>query len=90
MSDTEIIAEVTRDNIDSDLESDVETVLQPSVIHTQAFDAFQTALNWLEAQSDTDPSHLLLVRKWRDTAAQIRANCMKQTSLLSYLVNPDH
>ena len=90
MSDTEIIAEVTRDDIDSDPESDVEIVLQPSVTHTQAFDAFQTALDWLEAQSDTDPSHLLLVRKWRDTAAQKRANAMKQTSLLSYFVNPEH
>ena len=45
MSDTEIIAEVTRDDIDSDPESDVEIVLQPSVTHTQAFDAFQTALD---------------------------------------------
>ena len=70
MSDIEIIAEVTRDNIDSVPESDVEIVLQPSVTHTQAFDAFQTALDWLEVQSDTDPSHLLLVRKWRDTAAR--------------------
>ena len=90
MSDTEIIAEVIRDNIDSDPESDVEIVLQPSVTHTQAFDAFQTALDRLEAQSDTDPSRLLLVRAWRDTAAQERANAMKETSLLSCLVNPDH
>ena len=89
MSDTEIIAEVTRDDIDSDPESDMEIVLQPSVT-PQAFDAFQIALDWLEAQSDTDPSHLLLVRKWRDTAAQKRANAMKQTSLLSYFVNPEH
>ena len=90
MSDTEIITEVTRVDINSDPESDVEIVLQPSVTHTQAFDAFQTALDWLEAQSDTDPSRLLLVRKWRDTAAQKRANAMKQSSLLSYLVNPEH
>ena len=90
MSDTELIAEVTRDDIDSDPESDVEIVLQPTVTHTQAFDAFQTALNWLEAQSDTGPSHLLLVRVWRDTAAQKRASAMKQTSLLSYFVNPEH
>ena len=67
----------------------MEIVLQPSVTHTQAFDAFQTALDWQEAQSDTDPSHLL-VTKWRDTAAQKRANAMKQISLLSYLVNPEH
>ena len=34
MSDTEIIAEVTRHDIDSDAESDVEIVLQPSVTHS--------------------------------------------------------
>ena len=44
MSDTEIIAEV-RDDIDSDPESDVEIVLQPSVTHSQAFDAFHIALD---------------------------------------------
>ena len=63
-------------------------MLQPSVTHTQAFNAFQTALDWLEAQSDTDPSYLL-ARKWRDTAAQKRANAIKQTSLLSYSVHSD-
>ena len=60
---------------------------------TSAVDSFQselhqrmkTALKWLEGQSDTDPFHLLLVRKWRDTAAQKRVQTLKQTTLLSYL-----
>jgi len=80
LSDAEIV---------SDPESDVENVPKPLVTHTQAFSAFQTALEWLEVQSDTDPSHLLLVRKWRDTAAQKRASATKQTSLFSYLAS-DH
>jgi len=44
LSDTETVAEVTRDNMDPDPDSDVEIVLQPSVTYTQAFSAFETAL----------------------------------------------
>ena len=67
MTESEIVAEV-RD--DSDSESDDNIKPQPSVSNDQAIEAFQTALKWLEGQSDPDPFHLLLVSKWRDTAAQ--------------------
>ena len=85
LTDSEIVAEVTRGGDSLDPESDDEVEPQPTVSHAQAFDAFETALKWLEGQSDTDPFHLLLVRKWRDTAAQKRVQTLKQTTLLSYL-----
>ena len=66
LTDSEIVAEVTRGGDSLDPESDDEVEPQPTVSHAQAFDAFETALKWLEGQSDTDPFHLLLVRKWRD------------------------
>ena len=85
LTDSEIVAEVTRGGDSLDPESDDEVEPQPTVSHAQAFHAFETALKWLEGQSDTDPFHLLLVRKWRDTAAQKRVQTLKQTTLLSYL-----
>ena len=88
MTDSEIVAEVTGEKDSLDLESDDEMEPQPTVSPSQAFDAFETALKWLEGQSDTDPFHLLLVRMWRDTTAQKRVQTMKQTTLFSYLGQP--
>ena len=85
MTDAEIVADVTGERDNTDPESDDEMEPQHSVSHAQAFDAFEIALRWLEGQSDTDPFHLLLVRKWRDTAAQKRTQTLKQTTLFSYL-----
>ena len=89
MTDSETVAEVTGGGDSLDPESDDEMEPQPTVSHAQAFDAFKMALKWLEGQSDTDPFHLLLVRKWRDTAAQKRVQTMKQTTPFSYLAQPD-
>ena len=41
---------------------------------------FECALRWLESQGDTDPAHLLLVKKWRDLAANRRGEAKKQTT----------
>ena len=70
LTDTEIVAEVTGEKEDSDSGTDDEMVPQELVSHAQAFNAFETSLRWLEAQPNIDPFHLLLVRKWRDCAAQ--------------------
>jgi len=43
----------------------------------------EVSLRWLE-QTNADLSHLLLVKKWRDEAARIRCDSMKQSSLFSY------
>ena len=72
MTDSEIVADILGkpNNQDSDLSSDDEMNSQPFVTGAEACNAFETALRWLEAQEGTDPFHLLLVKRWRDTAAQ--------------------
>ena len=52
----------------------------------QACEAFNTALKWLEAQTDIDPVHLLLVKKWRDSAARKRGENLKQNTISSYII----
>lgn len=67
LSDSEIVAEV---NGEDDLSSDnVDELIETTVPHAKAYEAFGTALEWLEAQGDVDIAHLLLVKKWKDIAA---------------------
>ena len=54
--------------------------LYPTVTPLEAFNALDTSLQWLESQG-TDPDHLLLVKKWRDTAARMRQESLKQTKI---------
>jgi hypothetical protein len=53
-TDSEIVADVTGGRANSDTESEDETVCEDWVSNAQAFEAFQTALKWLERQPDTD------------------------------------
>ena len=46
----------------------------PAVSNADAYDAFDMALTRLEAQGNVDSAHIMLVRKWRDIAAQKRRN----------------
>ena len=62
MSDQEIIETVMQEREDSDLE-DEDPSPPPTVTHFQACEAFECALQWLESQGDTDPAHLMLVKK---------------------------
>ena len=86
MTHAEIIHEVLGGTalVDSDSEDEAHVEVQSSVSHAQASYAFNTALRWLESQCNVDPVHLLLVKKWRDTAAQKRGENLKQSNLLSY------
>ena len=70
LSDSEIVAEVNGedDKLSSDNE-DVDESIETTVPHAKAYEAFGTALEWLEAQGDVDIAHLLLVKKWKDIAA---------------------
>ena len=70
MTDDDIVAAVLDTPTERDSESDNEAETQCPVSHAEACSAFETALKWLEIQADTDPVHLLLVKKWRDTAAK--------------------
>ena len=84
LEDEEIVASINGTEIeDQDSESDKE--VQPQVSHTQAFQAFEVALQWLESQGTTDPAHLQLVKQWRDQAASKRITSLKQTNLTLFL-----
>ncbi len=50
----------------------------------QACAAFNTALKWLESKGNTHSAHLMLVKSWRDDAAQRRLKSIKQTKITSY------
>ena len=63
--------------MESDKDDDASGILQQSVTHAQACDAFEAGLKWLEAQGNTDPVHLMLVKGWRDRAAVLRSESKK-------------
>ena len=54
-----------------------------SITPREAFNALDISLQWLESQG-TDPAHLLLVKKWRDTAARMRHDSLRQTNIFTY------
>ena len=85
LEDDEIVASIN--NTDAANNSDSESSDgEPSeqVTHSQAFEAFDIALKWLESLGNTDPAHLLMVRKWRDLAAVKRTDSLKQTKITTY------
>ncbi len=65
-------------------ESESENETSNAVTPSQACAAFDTALEWLESKGNTHPAHLMLVKSWRDDAAQPRLKSMKQTKITSY------
>ena len=85
MTDNEIVSEINGETtIDSSSEDD--ELDSSSVSNSKACEAFNTALKWLEAQTDIDPVHLLLVKKWRDIAARKRGENLKQNTISSYFI----
>ena len=86
MTDEDIIAEVLNQNqTEVDPDSDVEQT--QDVSPSQACNALGVVLEWLEAQGDVPMEHLLLVKKWRDRAAEKRKYI--QTSISSFLEVPN-
>lgn len=83
LSDDEIVAMVVNEGGESEDESSEEPTTT-CVTHAQAYSALETALTWLESQTDTDPAHLLLVRRWRNSAAMKRTQTQTQTKISSY------
>ena len=86
MTDNEIVSEINGETtIDSSSKDD--ELDSSSVSNSKACEAFNTALKWLEAQTDIDPVHLLLVKKkWRDIAARKRGENLKQNTISSYFI----
>ena len=44
----------------------------PRVSITEACEAFERGLHWLEVQDSIPAEHLMLIRKWKDMAARKR------------------
>ena len=85
MTDKEIVSKINGETtIDSSSEDD--ELYSSSVSNSKACEAFNMALKWLEAQTDINPVHLLLVKKWRDSAARKRGENLKQNTISSYFI----
>lgn len=67
----------------SDDGSDEELAVDDTVTPAQAFDALDVSLRWLESQR-VEGTHLLLVKQWRDAAARLRRESLKQSSITSF------
>ena len=79
LTDEDIIAEVLNQNqTEVDPDSDVEQT--QDVSPSQACNALEVVLEWLEAQGDVPMDHLLMVTKWRDRAAEKRKYTQKSIS----------
>ena len=84
LDDDEIIADLLEcEDDDHEESSDEEAAASPHVTASEAFDALDMTLRWLE-QTNADATHLLLVKMWHDEAARMRCQSMKQSSILSY------
>ncbi len=83
MNDEEIVEDVLQEREESESENEDEA-FSNAVTSPQACAAFDTALEWLESKGNTYPAHLMLVKSWRDNAAQRRLKAMKQTKITSY------
>ena len=81
LNDEEIISEVLTTN---EVEEDT-TDTKPCVSQAQACEALEIVLEWLESQGDTQIEHLLLVKKWRNRAAEKRIQTTKQITILSFI-----
>nr|CAD7429512.1 unnamed protein product [Timema monikensis] len=80
LNDDEIVHQVIEDNdngsnvreSDDDEEMDAEEAAGPS--HSDAYEAFQTAMNWLERQPEGTATQLVLLKRLRDMAAKKPVN----------------
>ena len=55
-------------------------IVEPTVSHAKAHEAFGIVLQWLEAQG-ADADHLLLVTNWMSTAAKKRQDSLPQSKV---------
>ena len=85
MTDNKIVSEINCE-ITIDFSPEDDELDSSSVSNSKACEAFNTALKWLEARTDIDPVHLLLVKKWGDIAARKRGENLKQNTISSYFI----
>ncbi len=83
MNDEEIVEDALQERKESESENEDEAS-SSAVTPSQSCAAFDTALKWLESKGNTHSAHLMLVKSWRDDAAQRRLKSKKQTKITSY------
>ncbi|XP_023247529.1 jerky protein homolog-like [Copidosoma floridanum] len=86
LDDDEIVSSIKNldDDHDSD-SSDNESLGAPKKpSHAEAFNAFETGLEWFESQDECCPTQLLLLKRLRDLAAQKRVSSVRQSKIDSY------
>ncbi|GBM04893.1 hypothetical protein AVEN_252832-1 [Araneus ventricosus] len=83
MSDDEIITQVRKSNSDdNNSESDEDEVIETSKISNyDAFECFSKGLMWLEQQTDSHSTELMLLKQLRGRAAKRRRSCLWQSKL---------
>ncbi|GBM01686.1 Jerky -like [Araneus ventricosus] len=74
---------VRKPNSDDDnSESDEDEVIETSKIsNSDAFECFAKGLLWLEQQTDSDSTELMLLKQLRDRADERRQSCLRQSEL---------
>ncbi|GBO35290.1 hypothetical protein AVEN_29364-1 [Araneus ventricosus] len=84
MSDNEIIAQVRKRNSDDDnSESDEYEVIETFKTSNSDVcqECFAKGLMWLEQQTDSDSTELMLLKQLRDRANERRQSCLRQSKL---------
>nr|CAD7602450.1 unnamed protein product [Timema genevievae] len=90
LNDDEIVHQVIEDNnngsnireSDDDEEMDAEEAAGPS--HSDAYEAFQTAMNWLERQPEGTVTQLVLLKRLRDMAAKKLTSSLVQKTIKDF------
>ncbi|GBN83482.1 hypothetical protein AVEN_188728-1 [Araneus ventricosus] len=83
MSYDEIVTQVRKPNSDdNNSESDEDEVIETSKISSSdAFECFTKGLLWLEQQTDSDSTELMLLKQLWDRPAKRRQSCLRQSNL---------
>nr|CAD7409544.1 unnamed protein product [Timema cristinae] len=90
LNDDEILHQVIEDNdngsnvreSDDNEEMDVEEAAGPS--HSDTYETFQTAMNWLERQPEGTAIQLMLLKRLRDMAAKKRTSRLVQKTIKDF------
>lgn len=83
LDDEEIVAEMVASDGDREESDSEDLVAEAPITPAAAFDALDISLRWLESQN-VEADHLMLVKTWRDKAARLRHESLKQTTITSY------
>lgn len=82
LSEEDIVAKLSNDD-ETSCETD-ETPSPSLILHHDAIDIFDTLMEYLEQQNDSDPIQVMLLRQMRVQAMERRKQNMKQTEVREY------